>query len=323
MSETPEIEMKQGLDPMAVFPGHAEGRAADVAETIAHSIHKIDDTIDGQSYFLGEVPQANLVDPAASLPLNSDRLISAVNVVEKLLIEVGVLLEDEIGAIQKQQKRIAFWEDRIEQNRLLIAKNEQIIKQNRTEALYDKRNRDYWVGRAEEVEIDYSHAEVAARANVWAWLIKKYGLKNADGSEISSTSPCVEELCNGETKNLIAEYRASGNKYERARQEKETASGRLVRENAQMQNANDTLQNYITTAYADEIEPLQDGVLLFKELGQKLKALSQDTQANYGDLRSWAETYLNEFITTNARVSQRVVTQFRRLTSIPLPPRFC
>ncbi len=320
MSENQEFEMNQGLDPMAVLPPSGEMKAAKVAST---NLNNVDESVDGQSYFLGEVPQAHLVDPCAYLPLNSDRLVGSVNMVEKMLFEVGTLIEEEVNAIQKHQQRISFWEERIEKNRNQIKKNELQIKQNNTEALYDKKNRDYWLGRSEEVEIDYAHAEVAGRQQDWAWLIKKYGLKNADGSEISSKNHCVEELCNGEIKNLAAEYRGTGNKYENARKEKEAENSRLFRENAKLLNSVDTLQNYISATYTNDVEPLQDGVLLLKELGVKLKALGQDDKATYGGLRSWAEQFLDDFIRANSRVHQAVVTHFRRLTSIPLPPEYC
>ncbi len=321
MSENQEIEINQGFDPMAVLPQGE--RKADGVGSVAPDLHSVDETIDSQSYFLGEVPQAHLIDPCAFLPLNSDRLIGSVNMVEKLLFEVGILIEEEVAVIQKHQKRITFWEDRIEKNKALYKKNDLKIKQNNTDALYDKKNRDYWLGRSEDVEIDYSHAEVAGRHQDWAWLIKKYGLKNADGTEVNSKSPCVEELCNGEAKNLSAEYRATGNKYEIARKEKETENSRLFRENAKLLNTNETLQNYIAATYANEIEPLQDGILLLKELGAKLKALGQDEKATYGELRAWAEPFLDDFIKANSRVSQAVVTNFRKLTSIPLPPEYC
>jgi hypothetical protein len=311
-------ELNQGLDPMAAFPVSGEKKAEGL-----ESIKNIDETVDSQSYFLGEVPQAHLVDPCAFLPLNSDRLIGSVNMVEKLLFEVGVLIEDEVNSIQKFQKRITFWEDRIEKNKSIVKKFEAKIKQNNTDALYDKKNRDYWFGRAEEVEIDYAHAEVASRKQDWAWLIKKYGLKNADGSEIDAQAQCVEELCNGEIQNLAAEYKGTGQKYEIARKEKETENSRLVREIAKLLNSVETLQGYISAAYSNEIEPLQDGVLLLKEFGVKLKALGQDEKATYGQMRAWAETFLNDFIKANPRVPQAVVTHFRKLTSIPLPPEYC
>ncbi|MBU6383324.1 MAG: hypothetical protein KGR16_03305 [Verrucomicrobia bacterium] len=319
MSDSQEIEFNQGLDPLAA--PMESGKKFE--EPVTENLQSVDETIDGQSYFLGEVPQSHLVDPCAFLPLNSDRLIGSVNMVEKLLYEVGVLIEEEVASIQKHQKRITFWEDRIEKNKSLIQKNELRIKQNNSNALHDKKNRDYWLGRAEEVEIDYSHAEMASRQQDWAWLIKKYGLKNADGTEINAKAHCVEELCNGETKNLSAEYRATGNKYENARKEKETENSRLVRETAKLMNTNDMLQSYIAATYTNDIEPLQDGILLFKELGQKLKSLGQEEKATYGQMRAWAEPFLNDFIKANSRVPQAVVTSFRKLTSIPLPPEYC
>lgn len=320
MSENQKVEMKQGFDPMAVLPGY-EGRKANVMEPVTQNLHKVEETVDSQSYFLGEVPQSSLVDPTAYLPLNSDRLIGSVNGIETLLTEVGILIEGEVNSIQEYQGKIAFWEDRIEKNRVCIKKNELQVKQNTLDALYDKRNRDYWISRAEEVEIDYSHAEAAGRQQDWAWLIKKYGLKNADGTEISSKIHCVEELCNGDTKNLIAEYQGAAHKYEGAKKEKEAMSRRLIHESAKFLNSNDALQGYIAATYTNGIEPLQDGVLLLKELGHKLKSMGPE--ATYGEMRTWAEPFLNDFIKANSRLPQSVVTHFRRLTSIPLPPEHC
>lgn len=317
MSDMQKVEITQGFDPMAALPGNGGTRAggSELTAKITDSEHL--------NYHLGEATQAHLVDPAAFLPVNADRLVGSVNVVEKLLSEVGVLIEDEVAAIQKHQKKITFWEERIEKSRAHIKRNELQIRQNNTDSIYDKKNRNYWFGRSEEVEVDYSHAEVAGRPQDWAWLIKKYGLKNADGTEIDSKGSCVEELCNGEIKNLAAEYRGTGDRYETARKEKETENSRLVRENAKFLNTNDVLQSYISATYANEIEPLQDGVLLFKELGVKLKALGQEGNATYGEMRLWAEHFLNDFVRTNSRVPQNVVTHFRVLTSIPLPPEYC
>jgi len=39
-----------------------------------------------------------------------------------------------------------------------------------------------------------------------------------------------------------------------------------------------------------------------KELGVKLKGLSQDERSNYGELRVWAEGFLSEFLKSNPRV---------------------
>lgn len=317
MSENQEFNMNKEVDPMAVLP---QGKAEGVAPSI-HRLHSIEESIDSQTYFLGEVPQAHLVDPCAYLPLNSDRLVGSINVVEKLVFEAGLLIEEEVAAIKKHQQRISFWEDRIEKNKTQIKKHEFVIRQNNSDALHNKKNRDYWFGRAEEVEIDYSHAEVSNRTQDWAWLIKKYGLKNPDGSSIEPKANCVEELCNGGTKDLSAEYRGTGNKYENARKEKENENSRLVRENAKLLNTNDLLQTYITSTYANEIEPLQDGILLLKELSTKLKSF--EAAATYGDMRAWAEVFLNDFIKANSRLPQSVVTHFRRITSIPLPPENC
>ncbi|MGB7978822.1 MAG: hypothetical protein WCF19_06665 [Chlamydiales bacterium] len=307
---------------MATLPVQ-EGGKAETMEPSTRNLKNVDESIDGQSYFLGEVPQNRLVDPGAFLPLNSDRLIGSVNMVEKMLYEVGILIEEEVAAIQQYQKRITLWEDRIEKNRAEIKKHELQIKQNTVDAFYNKKNRDYWFGRAEDVETDYSHAEVANRHQDWAWLIKKYGLKNADGTEIASKNGCVEELCNGAIKNLSAEYRATANKYENGRKAKEIENSHLVRDNAKLLNTNDTLQTYIASTYTNEIEPLQDGILLLKELGMKFKALGQEEKATYGQMRDWAEPFLNDFIKVNSRVPQQAVTHFRKLTSIPLPPEYC
>ena len=139
MSENQEIEINQGFDPMAILS--QDGRKADAAQPTTHNLDGVDESLDGQSYFLGEVPQAHLVDPSAFLPLNSDRLVGSVNMVEKILFEVGILIEEEVGSIQKQQKRIAFWEDRIEKNKALIEKNQNTIQQNTIDLAYDKKNR--------------------------------------------------------------------------------------------------------------------------------------------------------------------------------------
>jgi len=303
---------QESTDSMAVLPNVGN-------EPKTANLKELEESLDGQSYFLGEVPQTHQLDPNAFLPLNSDRLIGSVNMIDKLLSEVSELIEDEVNHIQKLQKKITFWEDRIEKNKAMIQKNLNQMRQNGMDVIYDKKNRDYWHCRSEDVEIDYAHAEVAGRASDWAWLIKKYGLKNPDSSEIDSKNPCVEELCNGAIKDLAAEYKATGDKYEQARKAKENDNTRMFRENAKFEGSNETLQSYIAATYTNEIEPLQDGVLLLKELGVKLKALSQEGEkVTYGQIRDWAEAFLDSFIKANSRVSQSVVTDFRRLTSIPL-----
>lgn len=315
MSEMEEFSMQDHvLDPMVAMPTQDIG-------SNAHTLKEIGETLDAQSYLAGEVPQQHLLDPTAWLPLNSDRLVGSVNVLERLSSEIMGLVEQELGQIQKVQKRINLWEERTQKNKNVIQKNKDKIKQNNVDITYDKKNRDYWWGRAEQVSLDYQNAAAANRQEDWSWLIKKYGLKNAAGTEIDATQLAVDELCNGETNNLISEYQNAGNQYERSKKDREAENNRLFRENASLMASDETLQSYISNSYLSEIEPLQDGILLFKELGVKLKVLSeQSPDASYGDLRSWAESFLNDFLRANPKVPQSVVTEFRKLTSIPLPP---
>ncbi len=285
------------------------------------SLQNIEATLDGQSYLLGEVPQANLVDPEAFLPLNSDRLIGSTNRIEALLSDAASFIQSEVDQIQAVQKKISFWEERIEKNKAVIQKNLTQVKQNNTDLIYDKKNRDYWLGRAEQVDLDYQNAAAASRESDWSWLIKKYGFKQADGSELSAKNPSVEELCDGEAMDLSGEYRRTAGKYEQAKKDRESANNRLIRENSQHLQSNENLQRFIATAYTQHVEPLQDGVLLFKELSSKLKSLNEGTV--YGEMRAWAESFLNDFIKANPRVPQDAVNEFRKLTSIPLPPENC
>jgi len=303
------------FDPMAILP-KSESQ-------MSRTLDQIEGSLDGQSYFLGEVPQTWLADPKGFLPLNSDRLIGTANVAELLLEEVSGLIQQEVDKIQVIQKRISFWEDRIEKNKSTISAHEEKISQNVVDIGYDKKNRDYWWIRSESVMVDYSNAEASNRSEDWAWLVKKYGLKNADGTEIDAKESAVDELCNGGASNLAGEYKTAGNRYEQSRKDKEAYNNRLIRENSGLKGNNETLHRYIQIAYKNEIEPLQDGVLLFKEFGVRLKALSQEERATYGDLRAWAETFLNDFIKGNSRVPQSVVTEFRKLASIPLPAENC
>jgi cell division septum initiation protein DivIVA len=279
---------------------------------------ELETKMDSESYAIGEVPQAFLADPRAYMTLNSERLNQATNMIDKLLDDVNSLITQEVGEIQKIQKQISAWEDRIEKNRGLIAEHQAVVRKNFAEMDFDKKNRDYWWSRSETVDTDLQHALASARKNDWAWLIKKYGLKNADGSEIDCDIACVEELAEGAAKNLVAEYRNAGNKYETAKKDKETANTRLVRENGRMMNTNETLQGYISAAYSQKIEPIQDGILLMKEVAVKLKGLD-GSSATFGQLRAWAEPFLDEFLRNNHRVSQAMVTEFRKLASIPLP----
>jgi len=298
-------------DSMAVFP--------EKESTAFHTLNEVEDSLDGQSYFLGEVPQSFLVDPQGFLPLNSDRMVGSTNAIESLISSVEFLLHDEVAKIQGLQKKIHFWEERIEKNNASIVAFDAKVKQNSIDMVYDKRNRDYWLCRAEQVSVDYSYAEAANRTEDWSWLIKKYGLKNKDGSPISAEHTAVEEFCNGAANNLIGEYKNAGDKYEQVRRDREMENHRMIHENSHLKGMNDTLKGYISAAYTKDIEPLQEGVILLKELSAKLQSLSQDLKTTYGDLRAWAEPFINEFIKTNTRVSQSIVTEFRNLTSIPLP----
>src|SRR3990167_7290343 len=94
-----EESSNQGFDPMAVLPAHEEKKIEGNTE-----IKDIDASLDGQSYFLGEVPQSYLADPQAFLTLNSDKLAGSVNMVEQLLSDVGMKIQDEASQIQKAQE---------------------------------------------------------------------------------------------------------------------------------------------------------------------------------------------------------------------------
>lgn len=287
-------------------------------QTIQEEIAELEASIDEQSYPLGEVPQVYLFDPEASLPLNSEKLSSSGRV-DGLVEEIENIVKEEVQQVQKLQKSIDHWEAKIERNKALVEKNKAQAKKNKTEIVYDIKNRDYWLGRQEQVLIDFGHASVANREDYWSWLIKKYGLKNADGSPIDAKNSCVDELCNGGANNLAGEYQAAGNRYEQAKKDKEAENYRLTMENSKYKSTNETLQRYIQATYQDQIEPLQNGILLMKELGAKLKHFANDDNISFGDLRHWAEEFLSEYLMENPTTSQSVVTDFRKISSIPLP----
>src|SRR4051812_35201947 len=131
MSEAQEYPQSQEQVPDQIL-------ALPTEDPNVHNLKEISETLDSQSYFLGEVPQQYLVDPHAYLPLNSDRLIGSSNVAEKLIAEVGGLVQEEIQQIQKLQKKITFWEDRIEKNKTTVQANLTLIKQNNSDIIYDK-----------------------------------------------------------------------------------------------------------------------------------------------------------------------------------------
>ncbi|MDP1608425.1 MAG: hypothetical protein Q8L98_03815 [Chlamydiales bacterium] len=286
-------------------------------------IKDMTEALEQRNCSLGEVPQSFLMDPSAFLPLNTDRLM--VNgALEKLIADTNLMVQGEIDQIQRLHKKISFWEDKIAKNRMLMDTNRACILKNTSDIAYDRKNRDYWLGRAELVHLDYRQAEAAGHTEVWRWLIKKWGLKNPDGTVIDPASSAAERLCIEKSNHLAEEYRTVGNRYEQAKKEKEAQNYRLIRENTRYLQANDTLQKYIAEAYSTEIEPCQDGVLLLKELSVKLKTLEKKAElATYGELRSWADGFLNDFLKSNPRVSFSVVTEFRKIASIPLPGENC
>jgi len=297
----------------------AERQTFEGTESLQYHLKGIERSL-GNTDAKGEAHQPNLLDPEAVLPLNSDRLVGSVNALEKMHAEAMTFVEMEITQVQKLQKKINQWEDRVEKNKALIHSNKAKIKQNEVEIVHDKKNRDYWVGRADQVTLDYENAASANRVENWNWLIKKYGLKNPSGDALDATLAAIDELCNGEANNLISQYREVAVKHDRALKDKQTDNVRMNRDIAVHLSTNETLQMYISNCYSNEVEALQDGILLLKELGVKLKSLEGQSDSAYGDLRAWAELFLNEFIQSNPKVPQEVVTEFRRITSIPLPP---
>jgi hypothetical protein len=83
---------------------------------------------------------------------------------------------------------------------------------------------------------------------------------------------------------------------------------------------NEKLQGYITTIRSKEIAPLEEGIALIKELHTKLGSINTpESGITYGEMRNWAETFLNDFLKSNALVPQKMATAFRKLASIPLP----
>jgi len=287
---------------------------------VQHNLKSIEASLDSQSYLLGEVPQHQLVDPRALLPLNSDRLIGSINAPEQLVAEAMKMIEEETNQIQILQRKISSYAEKIEKNKDSILSNQNKIKQNNIDIVHDKKNRDYWIGRAEEVQLDYQNASSSNHTADWAWIIKKYGLKNGDGTTIDPSELAVDELCNGETNNLISVYREAGKRYDTMKKDRESENKQLYRENASHLMMNEKLQQYITAIREKEIAPLEEGILLIKELCTKLGLFaSPERSSTYGEMRTWAETFLNDFLKSNSLVPQKMASAFRKLTSIPLP----
>jgi hypothetical protein len=263
--------------------------------------------------------QNHLVDPSSCLPLDSDPLKSS-GALDALLNDATTVIEAELAILEKAQKKIESWKEKIEKNKALQEKNLAKINENNVDMAYDRKNRDYWWRRAEQVSLDYQYAVAANLEADWSWLTKKYGLKNPDGSEIDPCNPAIEELSNGAASNLSGIYHSAGNRYENQKKLQEEENIRLIQENSQHYTENEKLRGYISNLYAGEIEPSQDGLLLMRELKVKLKALNQEgVTSTYGDLRIWSEAFLNDFLRSNPRIVGRIVTEFRKLTSIPLP----
>ena len=162
--ETPACRADEQSAPEQMGTFTATGQTE---KKLAHHLKDVALSLDYQSYPLGEVPQEFLMDPQGFLPLNSDRLVGAVNMIEKMTAETNALIQGEIDQIQKLHKKITFWEDKIEKNKIVIEKNRARIQQNTVDIVYDRKNRDYWWGRSELVVLDYKNAEASNRPEAW------------------------------------------------------------------------------------------------------------------------------------------------------------
>ncbi len=262
-----------------------------------------------------KIPEIYRLDPEVTLPLNSEPIKD----IPVLMEEVNALLQQESVNMQKLQQSIDRWEAEVKQNRVIIDKNKEIIRKNTQEILASIKNRDYWYARSEQVFLDYSNAAASGRVEDWTWLIKKYGLKNTDGTLIHPEDPSTSELCK-ETAHLLAEeYKMAGHRYDKIKKDKEGENHLLIRESSHSKTTVEALQKFIRTTYEKNIEPIQDGIHLLKELNVKLKNLSASEGSVYAELRSWAEEFLNDYLKENIHISQMVIGDFRRITSIPLP----
>jgi len=281
---------------------------------------------DLQQFLVGGVLLGNETDqlypsePHAFLPKNSDCLVGTTNVIQSIFTEVDLLIEEELKEVTRAQRQIILWEERIRKNHAMIHQNREMIQHNCLDIVYERQSRDFCCGKAAQVLGDYMRAETANTASDWAWLIKKYGLKNENGSLINHHGSTVGQLCQKSAYVLADEYQAAGARYEQIYKQKEWINSLLVSDNEKLAAMSGQLQKYIAHTYSSEVEPLQDGVLLLKELEIKLKVLErQESSATYGELRAWAEEFLDQFLRANSSIQSRVVTAFRRLTSIPLP----
>lgn len=266
------------------------------------------------------IPQMYSSDPYAHLPANSEILVGRVNAIRAIFTEVEKLIEEELREAGRPQKQISLWEERICKNRTLIQKNKEKVQQNVSDMICDLKSRDFWNARAAQVLGDYGQAENSGTVSDWAWLIKKYGLKDGEGFLIDARAQTVSQLCYQAASALSSEYRIASVRYEHMHEQKKGENVLLQADDERLMAMSAQLQKYIANMYSSEVEPLQDGVLLLKELAIKLKTLErQQIAATYGDLRAWAETFLDQFLRANAFIPNRVVMAFRRLASIPLP----
>lgn len=297
-----------------------------VPRPAVHSESMLSQMKDLQEFFvkggLHEVETTQLYssDPYAFLPLNTDHLVGSTNMIQSIFTEVDLLIEEELKEVARPQKQITLWEERVRKNNAMIHQNGEHIKQNMADMACDLKSRDFWCGRASQVLADYAQTETSGALSDWAWLIKKYGLKNEEGVLVCQRDPGISQLCQKAAQVLASEYSGAAVRYELTHKQKESSNALLLGDNEKLSSMNEQLQKYIANLYSSEVEPLQDGVLLLKELVVKLKVLEQqESPATYGDLRSWAESFLDQFLRANSLIPNRVVTAFRRLCSIPLP----
>lgn len=259
-------------------------------------------------------------DPHAFLPSNAEPLIGSVDVITMVSEEIQQLIEEELIEISKHMRNIAFIEEKIWRNNALIEKNLEEIRRHAADIVYQRKNRDYWFQRELQVLLDYQKVAGSCREIDWAWLIKKYGLKEGCGVLVDYRDPRASSLCEKAMTNLMMEYKEAGNKHDQILKSKELERSPLERVNQKLSQANEELNAHVANIFASEIAFIQEGVSLLRDLSGKLGILkNQERKAVFGDIRSWAESYLDQFLRKNPLIPYRIVSAFRRLTSIPLP----
>ncbi len=265
---------------------------------------------------LDEIPMYR-ADPHAFLPRNAEPLN---NTLDGLFKEVNLLLDEELKEVSRHIRKADTAEEKVRKNDALIRKNLSEIKKNTADIVYQEKSRDYWMEREQEVFADYQQIEGSSCETDWAWLIRKYGLKESNGVLIDYRDPRVSEFSKQSASDLMTEYKEAGFRHERSLKGKEVEISLLEQTNQELSQANEELGGVTAHLRLHEIKPLQDGVLLFRELSLKLKALkNQERKATFKDIRSWAESFLDQFLRKHPLIPYRVVSAFRRLASIPLP----